>query len=230
MALDRGPGRDPPAPPVAQRGRAAPHGRALLPPRFPAARVRGPARRGPPRSGGQARRRLPRLHHAELSARRRRLGRHGVPVRVPHPQLPATRGPGPPAPDWHGTFAARGALICSFVPRVVDFHPEAIPCPYPHSSVDCDEILFYCRGNFTSRRGVGPGASRSTRPASRTAPTPAPTRRASATARPRSWRSCSTPCVRCARRRRRDRWRTPGIRRASAEVAESRMPGRDLWG
>lgn len=61
-------------------------------------------------------------------------------------------------PDWHGTFAARGALICSFVPRVVDFHDEAIPCPYPHASVDCDEILFYCRGNFTSRRGVGPGS------------------------------------------------------------------------
>ncbi|WP_437731178.1 homogentisate 1,2-dioxygenase [Sorangium sp. So ce1335] len=61
-------------------------------------------------------------------------------------------------PDWHGTFAARGALVCSFVPRPVDFHPEAIPCPYPHSSVDCDEFLFYCRGNFTSRRGVGPGS------------------------------------------------------------------------
>jgi len=61
-------------------------------------------------------------------------------------------------PDWHGTFAARGALICSFVPRVVDFHPEAIPCPYPHSSYDCDEFLFYVRGNFTSRRGVGPGS------------------------------------------------------------------------
>jgi homogentisate 1,2-dioxygenase len=61
-------------------------------------------------------------------------------------------------PTWHGTFAARGALICSFVPRVVDFHPEAIPCPYPHTSVDCDEFLFYCRGNFISRRGVGPGS------------------------------------------------------------------------
>lgn len=61
-------------------------------------------------------------------------------------------------PTWHGTFATRGALICSFVPRLVDFHPEAIPCPYPHSSVDCDEILFYCSGNFTSRRGVGPGS------------------------------------------------------------------------
>ncbi|GAB4201283.1 MAG: homogentisate 1,2-dioxygenase [Sandaracinaceae bacterium] len=61
-------------------------------------------------------------------------------------------------PTWHGTFAARGALICSFVPRPVDFHPDAIPCPYPHSSVDVDEILFYVEGNFTSRRGVGPGS------------------------------------------------------------------------
>ncbi len=61
-------------------------------------------------------------------------------------------------PTWHGTFAARGALVCSFVPRVVDFHSEAIPCPYPHASVDVDEILFYVRGEFTSRRGVGPGS------------------------------------------------------------------------
>lgn len=61
-------------------------------------------------------------------------------------------------PTWHGTFAARGALICSFVPRLVDFHPEAIPCPYPHSSTHCDEIIFYCDGNFTSRKGVGPGS------------------------------------------------------------------------
>jgi len=61
-------------------------------------------------------------------------------------------------PTWHGTFAAKGALICSFVPRPLDFHPEAIPCPYPHSSTHCDEIIFYCDGNFTSRRGVGPGS------------------------------------------------------------------------
>lgn len=61
-------------------------------------------------------------------------------------------------PTWHGTFAAKGALICSFVPRLVDFAPDAIPCPYPHSSVDVDEILFYVQGNFTSRRGVGPGS------------------------------------------------------------------------
>jgi homogentisate 1,2-dioxygenase len=61
-------------------------------------------------------------------------------------------------PTWHGTFAMRGALVCSFVPRPVDFHPEAIPCPYPHSSVDVDEFIFYCKGNFTSRRGVSPGS------------------------------------------------------------------------
>jgi homogentisate 1,2-dioxygenase len=61
-------------------------------------------------------------------------------------------------PTWHGTFAARGVLVCSFVPRVLDFHPEAVPCPYPHASVDVDEILFYVRGEFTSRRGVGPGS------------------------------------------------------------------------
>ena len=61
-------------------------------------------------------------------------------------------------PTWHGTFAARGTLVCSFVPRLVDFHPEAIPCPYPHTSTHCDEIIFYCDGHFTSRRGVGPGS------------------------------------------------------------------------
>jgi homogentisate 1,2-dioxygenase len=61
-------------------------------------------------------------------------------------------------PTIHATFEGRGFLVCSFVPRVTDTHPQAIPCPYPHSSVDCDEIILYLRGNFTSRRGVGPGA------------------------------------------------------------------------
>ncbi len=61
-------------------------------------------------------------------------------------------------PTVHGTFAARGALVCSFVPRPLDFGEDAIPCPYPHSSVDVDEVLFYQRGEFTSRRGVGPGS------------------------------------------------------------------------
>jgi homogentisate 1,2-dioxygenase len=61
-------------------------------------------------------------------------------------------------PTVHATFEGRGFLVCSFVPRALDTHPQAIPCPYPHSSVDCDEIILYLRGNFTSRRGVGPGA------------------------------------------------------------------------
>jgi len=61
-------------------------------------------------------------------------------------------------PTIHSTFGGRNALICSFVPRVLDTHPDAIPCPYPHASVDCDEIIYYVRGSFTSRKGVGPKA------------------------------------------------------------------------
>ncbi len=61
-------------------------------------------------------------------------------------------------PTIHSTFGARNALICSFVPRMTDTHPDAIPCPYPHASVDCDEIIYYVRGSFTSRKGVGPKA------------------------------------------------------------------------
>jgi homogentisate 1,2-dioxygenase len=61
-------------------------------------------------------------------------------------------------PTVHGTFAARGALICSFVPRMLDYHGEAVPCPYPHASVDVDEVIYYCDDAFSSRKGVGPGA------------------------------------------------------------------------
>lgn len=61
-------------------------------------------------------------------------------------------------PTVHGTFATRGSLVCSFVPRKVDFHKDAIPCPYPHSNVDVDEVIFYCDGDFTSRRGVRAGS------------------------------------------------------------------------
>lgn len=61
-------------------------------------------------------------------------------------------------PDWHGTFAFKGGIVCSFVPRVVDFHEQAIPCPYPHESVHCDEFLFYAEGNFVSRRGIESGS------------------------------------------------------------------------
>ncbi|HEY4105311.1 MAG TPA: homogentisate 1,2-dioxygenase [Polyangiaceae bacterium] len=61
-------------------------------------------------------------------------------------------------PNVHATFAFPGALLCSFVPRPLDFGPNAIPCPYPHSSVDIDEVLYYVRGNFTSRKGISAGS------------------------------------------------------------------------
>jgi homogentisate 1,2-dioxygenase len=61
-------------------------------------------------------------------------------------------------PTWHGTFEAAGALICSFVPRPLDFHPAAVPCPYAHTSADVDEVLFYVAGDFSSRLGVGRGS------------------------------------------------------------------------
>lgn len=57
-------------------------------------------------------------------------------------------------PTIHTTFAGRGFVVCSFVPRLVDYHEQAIPCPYGHASVDMDEILYYVAGNFTSRRGI----------------------------------------------------------------------------
>jgi homogentisate 1,2-dioxygenase len=61
-------------------------------------------------------------------------------------------------PTWHGTFSAHGVLICSFVPRPLDFHPSAVPCPYPHSSVDVDEVIYYVSGEFGSRSGIEVGS------------------------------------------------------------------------
>ncbi len=61
-------------------------------------------------------------------------------------------------PTAHATFEAPGAAFCAFVPRLFDYHPLAIPVPYNHSSVDCDEVLYYVSGNFMSRRGVVEGS------------------------------------------------------------------------
>jgi homogentisate 1,2-dioxygenase len=60
-------------------------------------------------------------------------------------------------PPVHQTFAGPGFVICSFVPRLLDYHPEAVPLPYNHANVDSDEELFYCGGDFTSRTGSGIG-------------------------------------------------------------------------
>jgi homogentisate 1,2-dioxygenase len=61
-------------------------------------------------------------------------------------------------PPAHATFESPGAAYCAFVPRLFDYHPLAIPVPYNHSSVDCDEVLYYVSGNFMSRRGVEEGS------------------------------------------------------------------------
>ena len=58
-------------------------------------------------------------------------------------------------PPVHQTFAGPGYVICSFVPRLFDYHPQAIPAPYNHSNVDSDEVLYYVEGDFMSRKGVG---------------------------------------------------------------------------
>jgi homogentisate 1,2-dioxygenase len=61
-------------------------------------------------------------------------------------------------PPVHQTFAGRNYVVCSFVPRKLDYHPEAIPVPYNHSNIDSDEIIYYVAGEFGSRRGVEVGA------------------------------------------------------------------------
>lgn len=61
-------------------------------------------------------------------------------------------------PPVHQTFEGPGFVICSFVPRLFDYHPEAIPAPYNHSNVDSDEVLYYVDGDFMSRRGINRGS------------------------------------------------------------------------
>ncbi len=57
-------------------------------------------------------------------------------------------------PTVHQTFTAPGFVICSFVPRLLDYHPGGIPSPYNHSNVDSDEMIYYVEGNFISRKGI----------------------------------------------------------------------------
>ncbi len=57
-------------------------------------------------------------------------------------------------PNLHCTFKGKDFVVCSFVPRMVDYLEGAIPCPYPHANVHCDEIIYYVDGQFTSRKGI----------------------------------------------------------------------------
>jgi homogentisate 1,2-dioxygenase len=61
-------------------------------------------------------------------------------------------------PPVHQTFQANNFVICSFVPRMFDYHPLAIPAPYNHSNIDSDEVLYYVDGNFMSRKGIEKGS------------------------------------------------------------------------
>lgn len=60
-------------------------------------------------------------------------------------------------PPVHQTFEAHNFVVCSFVPRKYDYHPEAIPAPYNHSNIDSDEVLYYVDGDFMSRKNVTRG-------------------------------------------------------------------------
>ncbi len=60
-------------------------------------------------------------------------------------------------PPVHQTFDGKDFVICSFVPRLYDYHPDSIPAPYNHSNIDSDEVLYYVDGEFMSRKHVTRG-------------------------------------------------------------------------
>jgi homogentisate 1,2-dioxygenase len=57
-------------------------------------------------------------------------------------------------PPIHQTFEGHNFVVCSFVPRLFDYHPDGIPAPYNHSNIQSDEVLYYAEGNFMSRKGI----------------------------------------------------------------------------
>jgi homogentisate 1,2-dioxygenase len=60
-------------------------------------------------------------------------------------------------PPVHQTFEGHNFVVCSFCPRLFDYHPQAIPAPYNHSNIDSDEVLYYVDGDFMSRKHVTRG-------------------------------------------------------------------------
>jgi homogentisate 1,2-dioxygenase len=60
-------------------------------------------------------------------------------------------------PPVHQTFETNAFVVCSFVPRLYDYHPDSIPAPYNHSNIDSDEVLYYVDGDFMSRNHVEQG-------------------------------------------------------------------------
>jgi len=60
-------------------------------------------------------------------------------------------------PPVHQTFETGAFVVCSFVPRLYDYHPLSIPAPYNHSNIDSDEVIYYVDGDFMSRNDIAPG-------------------------------------------------------------------------
>ena len=60
-------------------------------------------------------------------------------------------------PPIHQQFQSSNFVVCSFVPRLYDYHPQAIPAPYHHSNMDSDELLYYVDGDFMSRNNIRQG-------------------------------------------------------------------------
>jgi homogentisate 1,2-dioxygenase len=61
-------------------------------------------------------------------------------------------------PPIHQTFETNSFVICSFVPRLYDYHPNSVPAPYNHSNIDSDEVLYYVDGDFMSRNDINQGS------------------------------------------------------------------------
>jgi homogentisate 1,2-dioxygenase len=61
-------------------------------------------------------------------------------------------------PPIHQTFEINGFVVCTFAPRYLDHHPDAVKVPWAHDNTEADEVLFYVRGNFGSRNGIEPGS------------------------------------------------------------------------
>lgn len=60
-------------------------------------------------------------------------------------------------PPVHQTFEGHNFVVCSFCPRLYDYHPKSIPAPYNHSNIDSDEVIYYVDGDFMSRNDIGQG-------------------------------------------------------------------------
>jgi homogentisate 1,2-dioxygenase len=79
---------------------------------------------------------------------------YGFNIKDYHPKVGRIHLP----PPIHLAFVTDDFVLCNFVPRLLDFHPDSIPAPYFHSNIDSDEVIYYVEGNFVSRKGIEEGS------------------------------------------------------------------------